>query len=349
MSKPLCVQQAYPIFQNRMYDSHDAARNCPTGDIVLAQDPVTGIVCNSAFRPELMVYDEHYQNEQGHSPAFRHHLDEVAGIVEASLGRTGLVEVGCGKGYFLDALVQLGFDITGFDPAYEGDNPRIKREAFSPTSIDRASGLVLRHVLEHIPQPFDFLREIAAANGDTGRIYIEVPCFDWISRHRAWFDIFYEHVNYFLLDDFHRWFGDVVTSGHLFGGQYLYVVAELASLRSEAPPAKSVRLPDDFWTVITARQKAERGPRVAWGGASKGVIFSLLMERAGFPVDVLIDINPAKQGLFVAGTGLRVSSPQEALPMLPPATPMYVMNSNYLDEIRRMTGDRYTYIGVERD
>jgi hypothetical protein len=89
------------------------------------------------------------------------------------------------------------------------------------------------------------------------------------------------------------------------------------------------------------------GPRVVWGGASKGVIFSLLMERAGFLVDTLIDINPAKQGCFIAGTGLRVSSPQEVLPCLSPGSPIYIMNSNYLEEIRCMTEDRFTYIGVE--
>ena len=56
-----------------------------------------------------------------------------------------------------------------------------------------------------------------------------MPCLDWICKHRAWFDIFYEHVNYFRLTDFQRLFQRIEDSGHLFGGQYLYVVAELAS------------------------------------------------------------------------------------------------------------------------
>lgn len=94
-------------------------------------------------------------------------------------------------------------DITGFDPTYEGHNDRIRKEYFSPGIIDRADGLVLRHVLEHVQQPVQFLKQIAEANGHAGRIYIEVPCFDWIREHNAWFDIFYEHVNYFRLDDFH--------------------------------------------------------------------------------------------------------------------------------------------------
>ena len=89
---------------------------------------------------------------------------------------------------------------------------------------------LLRHVLEHIQDPVSFLAEIANAN-QGGQIYIEVPCFDWILEHKAWFDLFYEHVNYFRLDDLRRMFGTVHEAGHLFGGQYLYVVADLASLR----------------------------------------------------------------------------------------------------------------------
>lgn len=347
MQQPLYQQRAYPVFQNRMYGSADDARNCPKGDVLLVQDPATGIVSNQAFQPELVVYDKHYQNEQGVSPAFQKHLERVVDIVETRLGKDRLVEVGCGKGYFLELLARRGFDVTGFDPAYEGDDPRVRREVFSPGVIDHAQGVVLRHVLEHIPQPIDFLRTISAANGHAGRVYIEVPCFDWICQHRAWFDIFYEHVNYFRIADFHRWFGTVIESGYLFGGQYLYVVAELSSLQDMAPAAESVQLPMDFTSSIASPDKTKVGPRVVWGGASKGVIFSLLMERAGFPVDAIIDINPAKQGLYVAGTGLRVSSPQEVLPILMHGAPIYIMNSNYLEEIRRLTQDRFTYIGVD--
>ena len=53
MQQPLYQQRAYPVFQNRMYGSADDARNCPKGDILLTQDPATGIVSNRAFQPEL--------------------------------------------------------------------------------------------------------------------------------------------------------------------------------------------------------------------------------------------------------------------------------------------------------
>ena len=333
-----------------MYDSEEQALACPKGDIRLVEDTTTGLVFNAAFRPELMQYDQHYQNEQAVSPAFTQHLHKVADIVGKHLGTDRLVEVGCGKGFFLELLLQRGFDITGFDPTYQGSSPRVQKQYFSPGVIDQAQGLVLRHVLEHVTDPVGFLAKIRDANSGSGKIYIEVPCFDWICEHRAWFDIFYEHVNYFRLSDFHRMFESVLECGHLFGGQYLYVVAELASLRTPRyDPSDAVRFPDDFGKSFENFLALSPRSSAVWGGASKGVIFSLLRARAGHPVDVVIDINPAKQNKYLAATGIKVLAPSDGLKKLGANAAIFVMNSNYLDEIKALSNNLYKYIPIDHD
>ena len=347
-TKLLYQQEQFPIFQNRMYDTETEAKACPKGDVKLVEDLSTGLVYNAAFRPEQMSYDANYQNEQALSPLFQEHLDAVSSIIDRCIGRNSIVEVGCGKGYFLEMLLEKGFDITGFDPTYEGHNAKVMKRYFEPGVGITANGLVLRHVLEHIQDPYSFLQQLKAANGGTGKIYIEVPCFDWISEHRAWFDIFYEHVNYFRISDFYRMFGTVVESGRLFGNQYLYVVAELASLREpKMDPNDGVIFPDDFTHNINRPGKAEKTQSIIWGGASKGVIFALLKARAGQPVSTVIDINPAKQGKYLPGTGLLVQSPSEALAVLPKTSTIYVMNSNYLTEIKKMSGNTFSYIEID--
>ena len=112
----LYQQRDFPIFQNRMYGSREEAINCPKGDVVLIENELTGLVYNAAFRSEMMVYDDQYQNEQAVSPLFQSHLRDVQYIIDSRMGRSRLAEVGCGKGYFLETLLQAGFDITGFDP-----------------------------------------------------------------------------------------------------------------------------------------------------------------------------------------------------------------------------------------
>lgn len=335
----------FPIFQNRMYDTQQQARACPRGQIALVEDMGTGLVRNASFDPDLLVYDAAYQNEQANSAPFRTHLDWVADLIDTTMDSASLIEVGCGKGTFLEILSARGAQITGFDPTYEGDDPRIEKVLFGPDLGMNAKGLILRHVLEHIEKPVDFLMQLAGANGGQGLIYIEVPCFDWICDNRAWFDIFYEHVNYFRLSDFHRIFGRVVASGNCFGGQYLYVVGDLATLQEPAHDlAGAVDFPADFTASLAQGATTDRD--IVWGGASKGLIYSMLRQRAGRPVAGVIDINPAKQNKFLAGTGLQVQAPEDLLPRLAKDTRILVMNPNYTKEIKDMSGNKFTYVEV---
>lgn len=346
MMRTLYEQTNFPVLQNRVYETREAAINCVRGDIHIVEDHATGLIYNAAFRSELMVYDANYNNEQGLSAFFQTHLGTVAGIIERDLGRERLVEVGCGKGFFFEMLLADGFDVTGFDPTYEGNNPRIVKEYFRPGVMQPSRALILRHVLEHVPDPYDFLCQLRDANGGSGLVYIEVPCFDWICENRAWFDIFYEHVNYFRMADFEKMFGRLVSSGRLFGNQYLYVVGDLATLtRPKFTKETTIQFPSHFLEVLNS---AEQSRALVWGGASKGVIFSLLRARIGMPVDAVIDVNPAKQGRFLPATGLKVQSPEDALELYPAGTTVYVMNSNYLDEIRAMTGEQFMFIAIDQ-
>lgn len=343
-----------PAYQNKMFATRDEALACPTGDVVLAQDMSTGLVANIAYDPQLLHYDETYQNEQGLSQQFRDHLEQVLDKISAAFGSGDILEVGCGKGMFVELMRRRGLQARGLDDAYEGHAPYIEKRHFGTAVETPADAIVLRHVLEHIPNPLSFLRLIANANGNRGLIYIEVPCFDWIMRNRAWFDVFYEHVNYFRLENFQRMFGNVVASGHLFGGQYLYAIADLSTLRTNmsAGPRDPIAFPTDFTSALDAlAARALATPtrsRAIWGSAAKGVMFSHHLTRRGVRFEAAIDINPGKQGQFLATTALKVEAPAAAIARLPPGSEIYVMNSNYLDEISSIGGNRFNYIAIDK-
>jgi SAM-dependent methyltransferase len=354
VTRELFHAEGLPVLQNRTFPTAAEARESPVGDVVLVQDSRTGLISNAAFNPSLLQYDAAYQNEQACSSFFQRHLDDVAAIIGGHFGGGRLIEVGCGKGYFLEQLRRQGYDITGIDPAYEGGNPDVIRAPFHDGLGLSADGIVLRHVLEHIQDPVAFLSTIADANGGKGSIYIEVPSFDWILAHRTWYDIFYEHVNYFRLADFERMFSRVHQRGELFGGQYLFAVADLASLRlPKAPSDDWISIPSDFLSSIERsigliRRNCDRHHAI-WGAASKGVIFSLYLQRSAAVVDAMIDINPAKQGRYLACTGFRVSTPDEAQMLLKKDDTLFVMNSNYLNEIVAQTRGQLAYITTDHD
>lgn len=342
--------EGLPVLQNRVFNTREEALQSPTGDIVLAQDSVTGLISNIAFESEKIVYDENYQNEQACSVFFQRHLDNVASIIDKYLHSKSLIEVGCGKGFFLEHLQSKGYSIQGVDPAYEGTNEHIIKAHFTKELQCFSDGIILRHVLEHIPDPIHFLNHIAEANNHQGLIYIEVPCFDWICSNRSWFDIFYEHVNYFRLHDFEHIFGSVLESGRIFGGQYLYVVADLSTIKTKVSRTKEdFDFPEDFLASLqtAAECSTQFTSNNVWGSSSKGVIFSIYMKRAGKDLNFAIDINPAKQGKYLATSGLLVLSPEEALKKIKAKENIFIMNPNYWDEIVALSNEQFSYHRVD--
>ena len=63
------------------------------------------------------------------------------------------------------------------------------------------------------------------------------------------------------------------------------------------------------WTRELGARRAEGRRAVVWGAGSKGVAFltTLGIEEE---IDVAVDINPFKQGMFMAGTGHEVVAPE---------------------------------------
>lgn len=329
-------QSQLPIFQNKVYNSVAEAQNALCGEIELVQDNVSGFIYNAKFDSSLMVYDESYQNEQSNSPFFRKHLEEVLKLlIHLGIRDKKVVEIGCGKGYFLEMMRQSGIDCIGFDPTYEGENEYVLKEFFSEKTNIKADVIILRHTLEHIPRPFTFLHTIAKSNDYQGYIFIEVPTFDWIAKKEAFWDIFYEHCNYFTENTLKKMFHKAQT-GYLFGGQYIYLWAKLADLK------KQIEEKSDFQKVSfnptakieTIKDRLQKQKDIAiWGAGAKGNTFLNLLDPQRKLINFVVDINPAKQNKFIAKTAHPIFSPD--ILKKEPINNVWVMNKNYLDEIKR--------------
>jgi hypothetical protein len=226
-----------PIFQNKVYSTEKEALKAEIGNVQLVQSLHSGFIFNKSFDSSIMNYDENYQNEQSNSFVFKEHLNFVLDLLkdQFSIQNKKVVEIGCGKGIFFEIMLKAGIDCIGFDPTYEGDNPRIIKEYFNDDYKDiNADVIIMRHTLEHIPNPFSFIHSIAKANNYKGKLYVEVPTFDWIFEKKAFWDIFYEHCNYFTEQSLSVMF-EKSTTGNFFGGQYIYLCADLSELRNTIP------------------------------------------------------------------------------------------------------------------
>ncbi|HEY0013297.1 MAG TPA: class I SAM-dependent methyltransferase [Allosphingosinicella sp.] len=346
-----------------MFRSRAAAIACPTGVLNMVRCMACGFAWNSAFDPALLTYDADYENDQTLSPAYRRHLEGVADVAESMLGGRGgitALEVGLGQGQFLAVLAgRLGERIErliGFDPAFRPSSPlppraHVERTLFSEATrakLEAAPDLVVtRHVIEHVADPVAFLRSIRAACAEGVPIVVETPNLEWILRGAVVHDLYYEHCSLFDPDSLRRALaaaGFVAEAVHeTFGGQYLIAAARAAASpvqEREAPsPVDNARYPERKAASLAAvtaaleRDKAA-GERVAlWGGASKGVTLALLLGERRDPVELAIDVNPARAGTFMPVTGLPVVLPEAAREA--GITKAYVMNPLYFGEIER--------------
>ena len=306
---------------------------------------------NAAFDPGLAVYDDSYQNSQAHSHLFVQHMSAVLDLLKGQFPRgSKMVEVGCGKGDFVQLVEADGyFSVTGYDATYEGAHPKIEKRYL--TSHDRldADVIVLRHVLEHVQQPHNFLGMLKTVFS-TGSIYIEVPSHDWILANQAFFDITYEHVNYFSEVALSRLFSTQSSvTGRFFGEQYQYIIAPIEDLAEDF----GIQYDSEAWVALEfdsmfpalARRIDELDRLVEapariylWGAATKGCMFLVhcqnqgkLIEKVGFAVD----INPNKCGKVLPGSLVPIKDRRAFFSEALPNDLLLIANPNYGAEIRQ--------------
>jgi SAM-dependent methyltransferase len=350
-----------------LLDDQAAARAYPTGNLLLAWCPPCGFLFNAAFDSARIDYSEGYEETQGCSPTFNAWLEGViAKLLERLPACELVVEVGCGRGDFLELLCQrAGCRGIGVDPS--GTSGRVNLAAGAGLEFLRAHYgpehahlpadlLVCRHTLEHLAPVAEVARLFQAglAQRPGARVFIEVPDVRRVLEEGAFWDLYYEHCSYFSAGSLARLLRSVGFEPQAleveYDGQYLQLLARRTSAPTEPAdierdqPALTLaverfratcRASLERWHGILQAARQADETLVLWGSGSKATGF-LTTLGAGDTVRAVVDINPAKHGRFVAGTGHAIVAPEDLSALAPDQ--VVVMNPVYLDEIRADLG-----------
>jgi SAM-dependent methyltransferase len=353
-----------PVHCNLLWPTREEALAAPTAAIRLAFCGACGHTFNRVFDPQLMVYSQRYENSLHFSPRFQEHARSLAAhlIDRYDLHDKDIIEIGCGKGEFLTLLCALGQNRgLGFDPSYipdearSGPAPGIKviPHFYSDRYADHGADLICcRHVLEHLHDPRGFLRMLRRVIGRRKTVVVfEVPNGRCTLRDLAIWDIIYEHYSYFssasLASVFRASGFGVSDRREWFDGQFLCIeaVPGEGALESDAHAgaeleelgAEAATFGENYGRKLADWRRivdgiVQRGHRaVVWGAGSKGVSFLNALDlRSG--IEYVVDLNPRKQGMYVAGTGQKIVPPS-VLRHYRPAI-VIVMNRIYQTEIR---------------
>lgn len=352
-----------PVYCNLLWSSREAALQTPRGDIVLGFCNECGFIFNMAFDPARLRYNTDYENSLHFSPRFQSYAEKLALrlVLQYDLHGKNIIEIGCGKGEFLTLLCKLGGNRgVGFDPSFvngqsdsEAADITFIQDVYSERYADyQADFICSRHTLEHIPQPKEFLTQVRRAIGNQRQtvVFFEVPSALFTLRDLAIWDIIYEHCAYFSAPAFFRLFAscgfEVKQITEAFEGQFLCLEAmPAAATKVYAVPYADLEKVSQYVAEFLARynskieawkhkleQLKENGKRVVvWGAGSKGVTF---LNTLANQIEYVVDINPRKQNMFIAGTGQKIVPPEFMRKYRPEV--IVVMNPIYLNEIRQM-------------
>lgn len=350
-----------PIFSLVTLASKDQALAVPRRDIELGFCPDCGFIFNRLFDTGIDYFTLGYEDQQGFSRTFMEYLTRISRelIEKYDLKGKTLLEIGCGKGDFINLLNQLaGGRGIGIDPAYEPgrqSNPDLTffREFYAREhgALD-ADFICCRHTLEHIYHTRDFLQLIRDSLGPQRKpvIFFEIPQVSRILEVSAFWDIYYEHCSYFSPGSLGRLFrstGFEILDMRLdYSDQYLLIEAIPADLPSQKtfPIEESIaeqqqrierfrtRIQEQLgqWRKRLEQLKAAGRKVVVWGGGSKSVGFLTNFADLRL-IEYVVDINPHMENNYIPGIGSRYVQPRFLADYQPDA--VIIMNGVYQKEI----------------
>lgn len=292
---------------------------------------------------ESDYYDE-YVMTVSHSPQMRAFQRSQAFDFVSRFGLAGkrVIEIGCGDGNYLQYLHEAGAIANGIEPS-QPFRQMAQERGFQvlggyvgrqqPVSGARYDAFVARQVLEHVPDPNDFLQGTRQILSPTGVGLVEVPSLEQALEGERFYDFFHDHLSYFSSLTLRHALGrngfDVLEVSRGMNGEYN------VALVKKAPEYEYITLQRTL-DVITQDLRAfvetqhQCGRRVAtWGAGGKGVTVLAVAQVNG--ISYVVDSDAHKQGRFTPVSHLPIFAPERLLS--DPVDAVIITALAYRDEI----------------
>lgn len=264
-------------------------------------------------------------------------------------GKT-VIELGCGRGEYLELMKLVGTDACGIEFGEESvrhcvdaglkvsrgfvDNRNIRLEG-APFDA-----FFIMNYLEHLPDPNALLSGICNNLADNGIGLVEVPNFDMMLERDLFSEFIGDHLFYFTRET-------LMATLNLNGFEVIdckevwhdYIISAVVIKREPTDLSKFHQRQEELKTEIAAYIESFGKGRVAiWGAGHQALAVMALAGLAG-KIRYVVDSAPFKQGKYTPATHIPIVSPKSL--DVDPVDAVIVMAAAYSDEVVRIIRQQF--------
>ncbi|HEC2816438.1 TPA: methyltransferase domain-containing protein [Campylobacter jejuni] len=307
--------------------------------ISLCQCPNCRFIFNSKFNLDKMISaysSDEYCQQRNFTNQLNQHIVNTGKKILSYLkdGKNACIaEIASGQGDLLRFLSEYVDYIYSIDPSPISNaikdiaNIKHVQEFFNYDAmvkrIDKKINMIIcRHVIEHINNPRDILKDIIKLLEDDGILYIEVPDMQEIIEHVRFCDIYHDHYGYYqkntlinILQELGCEFLDRVT---YFNGQHQGLFFRKKSNFNFLP--LKIELYDNFLVrekldkvIFSINQIMKQYKNIGIygaGGNSNTFLNSVEFYNLG-NIKKAFDKNEMKHGKFLQNTNIKIYEPSK--------------------------------------
>ena len=279
-------------------------------------------------------------------------INQLKYIVNLNDKNSRVLEIGCGRGEYLNLLSKFFKNTSGFEYSKRLINTKItklKINKFYPETISKDSklsfvdGIFCFNFLEHTISPILFLQSALSYLKPGGFIVIEVPNFEYMFENNIFYDFTIEHLSYFTKETLIKLTNmcnlRVIKIYHFRESHTISFYCQ--KLFDKSAFSKKINFELDKLVNNINKDINNNEKIVIWGACHQS--FDIILKtKLKYKLYYIVDSSVQKQKRLCPGSKIPIYSPDKLLSNRPDH--LIICASSYSKEVYKIVRNNYNFI-----